>query len=316
MFNSRRVGVARVALLVFALATRSLAVSNEQQQVESGVSKANFDADSSSSASTSSTSSSSASSTITDTREAATSTSTSSSSYSAPSVITDKRFTPLLPESWTPAPTLTKPPAFTIADDAFHLDGERFTLLSGEIHYFRIPFQYWRDRLKRVRALGFNAVTVYVPWNFHQPDSADAFDFSSVQRNLTRFFDLASEEDLFVVMRPPPYICAEWDFGGLPAWLADPKSVRGGGVMPLRSSEKPEFFLAAVERWYENLLPRLRPYLIENGGPILMVQVENGKKRERLKEREREFGGGGGGGGGGGDKRRKENSILAVFFFV
>lgn len=243
--NSLRRATALVVLLLVALEARSLAVSNEQQQLESGSAVLNFNGDLSSTS----------------------------------SIIADKRFTPLLPESKTPAAASTKPPAFTIADDAFLLDGEKFTLLSGEVHYFRIPFQYWRDRLRRIRALGFNAVTVYVPWNFHQPDSADAFDFSE-QRNLTRFLDLAVAEDLFVVMRPPPYICAEWDFGGLPAWLADPTAVRGGGVMPLRSSEKPDFFLAAVQKWYENLLPRLRPYLVENGGPILMVQVENGTKKK------------------------------------
>jgi len=184
----------------------------------------------------------------------------------------------------TVAATQHRRHSFTIAEDAFRLDGEQFTLLSGEIHYFRIPSHYWRDRLRRVRALGFNAVTVYVPWNFHQPESPDSFDFSG-DRNLTRFLDLAAQEDLFVIMRPPPYVCAEWDFGGMPAWLADPKAVKGGGLMTLRSSQNPEFFLAAVERWYETLLPMLSPYLIESGGPILMVQVENGKERKVKKEK-------------------------------
>ena len=249
---SRTGAAALAALLLVALASRSLAASSEQQQQQQqqqGLSMASFNAD-----------------------DDATSPSTSTSSSAA---ITDRRFTPLLPEK-TRAPAEPTGHSFTISDDAFHLDGEPFTLLSGEIHQFRIPAAYWADRLRRVRALGFNAATVYVPWNFHER-SPGSFDFSG-DRNLTRFLDLAAREDLFVVLRPPPYVCAEWDFGGLPAWLADPAAVAGGGVMPLRSSEEPGLFLRAVERWYGELLPRLRPYLIENGGPILMVQVENGEK--------------------------------------
>ena len=112
--------------------------------------------------------------------------------------------------------------SFVIENDQFQLDGNPIQIISGEIHYFRIPEIYWEDRLQRVLALGMNAVQIYVPWNFHQSTP----NIESVQlendANLGKFLDLCFDLGLLVLLRPGPYICAEWEFGGLPSWLLDP----------------------------------------------------------------------------------------------
>lgn len=91
-------------------------------------------------------------------------------------------------------------------------------LYSGELHYSRIPWQYWEHRIQMVRAMGFNAISVYVMWNFHEIEKGH-FDYSSKSKNLTKFLELASNHNLKVILRPGPYVCGEWDFGGLPARL-------------------------------------------------------------------------------------------------
>jgi beta-galactosidase len=159
------------------------------------------------------------------------------------------------------------PPAHQvgIAGDHFVLDGKPLEIISGEMHYARIPREYWRDRLKKARAMGLNTVSTYVFWNVHEP-TPGVYDFSG-SLDVAAFIRMAQEEGLYVILRPGPYSCAEWDLGGYPAWLlADPDIV-------LRSTD--EKFMHAAERWLERLGRELAPLEITRGGPILAVQVEN-----------------------------------------
>ncbi|MER7822589.1 beta-galactosidase family protein [Streptomyces sp. NPDC096097] len=156
-------------------------------------------------------------------------------------------------------------PLLQIEHDGFRLDGEPFRILSGGLHYFRVHPDLWRDRLHKARLMGLNTVETYVPWNLHQP-RPDEFRMDG-GLDLPRFLDLAAAEGLHVLLRPGPYICAEWEGGGLPAWLlADP-------TMRLRSRDPN--FLAAVDDYFSRLLPPLHDRLATRGGPVLAVQVEN-----------------------------------------
>ena len=144
-------------------------------------------------------------------------------------------------------------------------DGAPHRLLSGSIHYFRVHPDQWEDRLLRVRAMGLNTVDTYVPWNWHEAERG-SFDFTG-WRDVERFVRLAGDLGLDVVVRPGPYICAEWDNGGLPAWLTATPGIR------LRCSD--ETYLAAVAAWFDELVPRLAALQASRGGPIVAVQVEN-----------------------------------------
>ncbi|XP_053554161.1 beta-galactosidase [Bombina bombina] len=150
-------------------------------------------------------------------------------------------------------------------NNCFKKDGQCFRYISGSIHYFRIPAEYWRDRLMKMYMTGLNAIQVYVPWNMHEP-LPGVYDFKG-DRDLEHFLDLSNELGLLVIMRPGPYICAEWDNGGLPPWLLNKKDIA------LRTSD-PDY-LNAVDAWMSVLLPKLRPRLYNNGGNIISVQVEN-----------------------------------------
>ncbi|HEX6358116.1 glycoside hydrolase family 35 protein [Actinophytocola sp.] len=138
-------------------------------------------------------------------------------------------------------------------------------VLSGGLHYFRVHPELWRDRLRRLIDLGLNTVDTYIPWNFHQPheDRAPRFDG---WRDVERFIRMAGEEGLDVVVRPGPYICAEWSNGGLPSWLT-------GRDIAIRSSDPA--FTDAVGRWFDALVPRLAALQAAEGGPVVAVQVEN-----------------------------------------
>ncbi len=167
---------------------------------------------------------------------------------------------------------------FGIEGGHFVLDGKPLQIISGEMHYARIPREYWRDRLKKARAMGLNTVSTYVFWNAHEPKPG-VYDFSG-SLDVAAFVRTAQEEGLYVILRPGPYSCAEWDLGGFPAWLlADPKIV-------LRSTD--EKFMGPAERWLARLGRELAPLQITQGGPILAVQVENeygsfGNDKEYLK---------------------------------
>jgi len=149
--------------------------------------------------------------------------------------------------------------------DHFELDGKPFQIISGAIHYARVPRAYWRDRLRKARAMGLNTVETYVFWNKHEPSPGE-FDFSG-QNDVAEFIREAQQEGLFVILRPGPYVCAEWEFGGYPAWL-----LREPGMV-VRSSNPA--FMAAATRWLHRLGQELAPLQSESGGPIIAVQVEN-----------------------------------------
>ncbi|XP_054988138.1 beta-galactosidase-1-like protein 3 [Sorex araneus] len=147
----------------------------------------------------------------------------------------------------------------------FTLEGQRFLILGGSIHYFRVPRDYWRDRLLKLKACGFNTVTTYVPWNLHEPERG-AFNFSG-NLDLQAFVLMAGEIGLWVILRPGPYICSEIDLGGLPSWLLRDRQMR------LRSTYSG--FLEAVTVYFNELIPMLVPLQYRRGGPVIALQVEN-----------------------------------------
>ncbi|XP_065208143.1 beta-galactosidase-like isoform X1 [Planococcus citri] len=150
--------------------------------------------------------------------------------------------------------------------DVFLKDGKPFQYVSGSLHYFRVPNVYWQDRLRKYRAAGLNAVATYVEWSSHEP-SPGKYQFDG-DNDLEHFLDLAVKEDLLVILRPGPYICAERDFGGLPPWL-----LHLYPSIELRTDDSD--FKKEVKRWFDVLMTRMKKYLYGNGGPIIMVQVEN-----------------------------------------
>ena len=153
----------------------------------------------------------------------------------------------------------------TTSSDQFLLDGKPFRLLSGAMHYFRVVPEYWRDRLEKMRAFGLNTVETYVPWNLHEPRPGE-FHFEGML-DIVKFIETAVDAGLKVIVRPGPYICSEWDFGGLPSWLLkDPE-------MQIRCCYSP--YLEAVDRFFDELLTRLVPLQSTHGGPIIALQVEN-----------------------------------------
>jgi beta-galactosidase GanA len=150
-------------------------------------------------------------------------------------------------------------------DGVFLLDGKPFQIVSGEMHYSRIPRAYWHDRLRKARSMGLNTVSTYVFWNYHELTPGH-YDFGG-QGDIAAYVRAAQEEGLYAILRPGPYVCAEWDLGGYPAWLlADTAIV-------LRSTD-PNFTRPA-ERWLDRLGKELAPLLATRGGPIIAVQVEN-----------------------------------------
>lgn len=149
--------------------------------------------------------------------------------------------------------------------DNFYLDNAPFKVISGAIHYFRIVPQYWRDRLEKCKAMGCNTVETYIPWNVHEPKKGE-FCFEGMY-DIEAFIRLAQEIGLYIIIRPSPYICAEWEFGGLPAWLLKEDGMR------LRVNDAK--FMKAIEDYYKVLLPKLTPYQIDCGGNIILMQVEN-----------------------------------------
>ncbi|MGI5396725.1 glycoside hydrolase family 35 protein [Streptomyces sp. CA-251251] len=171
-----------------------------------------------------------------------------------------------LPSTPPPAGRAARPAAtLTYVRGRLLRRGRPHRVLSGSLHYFRVHPEQWADRLERLAALGLNTVDTYVPWNFHERRPGEArFDG---RRDLARFARLAQEAGLDVMVRPGPYICAEWDNGGLPAWLT------GTPGMRLRTVHPP--YLDAVGRWFDELVPRVAALQAVHGGPVVAVQIEN-----------------------------------------
>jgi len=156
-------------------------------------------------------------------------------------------------------------PTFSIGDDDFLLDGQPFRIISGALHYFRVHPEQWADRIAKAKLMGLNTIETYVAWNQHSPERG-VFDTTGVN-DLERFLGLVADAGMYAIVRPGPYICAEWDNGGLPGWLLhDPE-------LGLRRSEPR--YLAAVREYFEALLPIVAPLQIDRGGPVILVQVEN-----------------------------------------
>ncbi|OMO66266.1 Glycoside hydrolase, family 35 [Corchorus olitorius] len=176
---------------------------------------------------------------------------------------------------------------FEIAEDMFWKDGKPFQIIGGDLHYFRVLPEYWEDRLLRAKALGLNTIQTYIPWNLHEPEPGKLV-FEGIA-DLESFLKLCQKLGLLVMLRAGPYICAgfftvgvdddlvsfgehislaEWDLGGFPAWLLAMEP-----TMRLRSSDPA--YLQVVEGWWGVLLPKVAPLLYGNGGPIIMVQIEN-----------------------------------------
>lgn len=154
--------------------------------------------------------------------------------------------------------------AFKIGDQ-FYLRDKPFKIISGAIHYFRVVPEYWRDRLEKLKAMGCNTVETYVPWNMHEPREGE-YRFEGMY-DLRGFIKTAGELGLYVILRPSPYICAEWEFGGLPFWLLR------DGEMKVRFSYKP--FMDNIDRYFARLFEEFRDQQITQGGPIILMQVEN-----------------------------------------
>ena len=163
------------------------------------------------------------------------------------------------------APQVDSKNTFVAGDKTFLLNGKPFVVKAAEIHYPRIPREYWEHRIKMCKALGMNTICIYIFWNLHEQREG-VFDFTG-QNNVAEFCRLAKKHGMYVIVRPGPYVCAEWEMGGLPWWLLKKKDIR------LR--EQDPYFMSCVDRFEKNVAKQLAPLTIQHGGPIIMVQVEN-----------------------------------------
>jgi beta-galactosidase len=157
------------------------------------------------------------------------------------------------------------PHTFAVSNGQFQFDGKPYQILSGEMHYPRVPRAYWHDRFQKARAMGLNTITTYVFWNLHEPRPG-VYDFAG-QNDIAEYIREAQQEGLNVILRPGPYVCAEWDLGGYPSWLLKDRN------LTLRSTDPK--YIAAMNEWFARLAKELAPLLLHNGGPIIAIQVEN-----------------------------------------
>ena len=151
------------------------------------------------------------------------------------------------------------------SNEQFTLNGKPITIISGAVHYFRFPRQYWEDRLIKMKACGLNTIDTYVPWNLHEPIPGK-YDFDG-DLDLVKFLLLAKRLDFNVILRPGPYICSEWEFGGLPSWLLRDPTMKVRTMHPL--------YIKAVESYFDKLLPLVKPLQYQYGGPIIAFQLDN-----------------------------------------
>ena len=155
---------------------------------------------------------------------------------------------------------------FTLGTSEFLLDGSPFQIISGELHPSRIPAEYWRHRIQMAKAMGCNTISVYIMWNYHEQEEG-VFDFETGNRNLTQFFNIVQEEGLWLIVRPGPYVCAEWELGGIPPYLLRIPDIKLRCMDPR--------YMAAAERYIAKLAEVVKPFQITNGGPLLLLQIEN-----------------------------------------
>ncbi|MFE0464331.1 beta-galactosidase [Kitasatospora sp. NPDC058965] len=168
-----------------------------------------------------------------------------------------------------PAGAATSRCSFTPDGSGFLLDGAPFQIRSGELHPARIPVEYWQHRIRMAKAMGLNTVSAYVMWNYVE-ESPGVFDFTTDRRDIVSFLKLCQQEGMWVLLRPGPYVCGEWDLGGIPPYLLQYPYIK----LRVKTADDPHY-MAAVTRYYGRLVPLIEPLMIDNGGPVLMVQVEN-----------------------------------------
>ena len=163
----------------------------------------------------------------------------------------------------TAAQTVVADQHFTIGPKTFLLNGKPFIVKAAEMHYPRIPRPYWEHRIKMCKALGMNTICLYVFWNIHEQRPGE-YDFSD-NYDIAAFCRLAQKHGMYVIVRPGPYVCAEWEMGGLPWWLLKKKDIA------LRTNDA--YYLERVALFEEKVAEQLAPLTIDKGGPIIMVQV-------------------------------------------
>ncbi|MBP6715707.1 MAG: beta-galactosidase [Acidobacteria bacterium] len=155
---------------------------------------------------------------------------------------------------------------FSLGANDFLLDGKPLQIIACEMHPARIPVEYWQHRIQMAKAMGCNTVAAYIFWNYHETDEGK-FDFTTTNHDLAKFFDLVKAEGMWALLRPGPYVCAEWDFGGIPSYLLKDPELRVRSMYPR--------YMKAAERYMAALAVELKSSLVTRGGSILMVQVEN-----------------------------------------
>jgi len=155
---------------------------------------------------------------------------------------------------------------FSVGDNQFLLNGSPFVIRAAELHYSRIPKEYWEQRIQLCKAMGMNTVCIYLFWNIHE-QKQDVFDFKG-QNDVAEFVRLIQKNGMYCIVRPGPYVCAEWDMGGLPWWLLKKRDIE------LRSLND-RFFIDRTSKFLKEAGKQLAPLQIQNGGNIIMVQVEN-----------------------------------------
>lgn len=171
-------------------------------------------------------------------------------------------------------------PNVTYDDRSFLVDGQRVWLVSGSMHYFRVPHELWRDRLVKAKRAGLNCISTYVAWNFHEPTEGEWH--MDGDRDILQFVRLCQELGLYVILRPGPYICAEWDSGGLPGWL----NTKTGISYRTNNASYTHYF----DKYFRNILPRLAEYQVSNGGPIIAIQNENEYVMTTMPDRKKYLG--------------------------
>ncbi len=167
------------------------------------------------------------------------------------------------------AQTASKPVAthqFKLGKEDFLLDGKPYQIISGEMHPARIPREYWRHRIQMAKAMGCNTIAAYIFWNFHETTEG-VFDFKSNNKDIAAFVKICEEEGMWVIFRPGPYVCAEWDFGGIPSYLLKIPDIKVRCMDPR--------YMSAATRYINRLAKEVVNLQVSKGGPILMLQVEN-----------------------------------------
>jgi len=155
---------------------------------------------------------------------------------------------------------------FKLGTSEFLLDNQPFQIISGEMHPARIPAEYWRQRIRMAKAMGCNTISAYLFWNYHESEEG-VYDFTTGNHNIAEFFKIIQEEEMWLILRPGPYVCAEWELGGIPPYLLRIPDIKLRCMDPR--------YMAAAERYIGKLAAEIKPFLITKGGPLLMLQIEN-----------------------------------------